>query len=343
MNRRIIMYTLVLVGLLALAIGQLLPGAPTNSMTALATSTAVAPAEPALALPNTDAPAYPAAVVAAPGYPAAVDGLPVAPAYPVAPTVSAPQAPVSQAPVYGYTVVNVYPHDPGAFTQGLVYTDGVLYEGTGRNGQSSLRRVGLVSGEVQQQVDLAADYFGEGVAVLGDKIYQLTWLSGKGFIYDRASLAPAGEWSYPGQGWGLTHDGSRLIMSDGTSEIRFLKPETLEELGRIQVLDGNAPVTQLNELEYIDGQIFANIWQTDRIARIDPVSGQVTAWIDLSGLLTPEERSTTDVLNGIAYDVEGGRLFVTGKLWPKLFEITLVPPQAVLPHKTVLPAIFHSA
>jgi glutamine cyclotransferase len=225
---------------------------------------------------------------------------------------------------YTYTVVATFPHDPQAFTQGLVFDNGLLYEGTGLNGRSSLRRVDLETGEVLQQVDLASQYFGEGITVFGEKLYQLTWQSQKGFVYDKTTFALREEFAYPTEGWGITHDGQRLIMSDGTNRLRFWEPETLEETGFVDVFDGGSPIARLNELEYIAGEVFANIWQTDRIARIDPESGRVTAWIDLSGLLSPQERAVADVLNGIAYLADEDRLFVTGKLWPKLFEIRLV-------------------
>jgi glutamine cyclotransferase len=228
------------------------------------------------------------------------------------------------APIYGYQVVNEYPHDPAAFTQGLVYTDGVLYEGTGLRGQSSLREVALPTGVVIQQHNLEPQYFGEGVAILDDRIYQLTWQEHTGFVYDQETFAPQSQFAYPTEGWGLTTDGQRLIMSDGSQTLYMLEPDTLQLTGRVEVRDGQQPVPRLNELEYVNGEVFANVWQTNHIARIDPNTGQVTGWIDLSGLLKPEEiRQRVDVLNGIAYDAEGDRLFVTGKLWPKLFEIEL--------------------
>jgi glutamine cyclotransferase len=219
-------------------------------------------------------------------------------------------------------VVHVYPHDPEAFTQGLVYLDGFLYEGTGLNGRSSIRKVRLENGEVLQIQSLDPQYFGEGIAVRGDTIYELTWQSEIGFLYDRATFKRKGTFNYRGEGWGLTHDGQRLIMSDGTAFLRFLDPTTLKELSRLRVKDGGMPVGNLNELEYVKGEIFANVWQTQRIARIAPKTGLVTGWIELGGLLTPREAQAADVLNGIAYDASGDRLFVTGKLWPKLFEIT---------------------
>ena len=233
------------------------------------------------------------------------------------------------APVSGYRIVAEYPHDPDAFTQGLSIHNGGLYEGTGLEGESTLRRVDLESGEVLQSRELDDEYFGEGIAVLNDRIYQLTWESGKGFVYDRETFELLGTFSYEGEGWGLTTDGERLIMSDGSNRLVFRDPETFAELGHIDVRDAGIPVSRLNELEYVEGEIWTNVWQTDRVARIDPASGLVTGWIDLSGLLSAEEREmhVVDVLNGIAYDAETGRVFVTGKLWPKLFEIELVPPE----------------
>lgn len=232
---------------------------------------------------------------------------------------------VATAPVAGYQVVQVFPHDPEAFTQGLVYLDGVLYEGTGLFGRSSIRRVRLESGEVLQIQTIDPKYFGEGVAVSGDSLVQLTWQSGIGFVYDRTSFRRTKTFSYRGQGWGLTNDGTRLIMSDGTAFLRFLDPSSLGEIGRIEVRDGGIPVTNLNELEFVKGEVFANVWQSHRIARISPKTGQVTGWIDLTGLLDPRDAAGVDVLNGIAYDARRDRLFVTGKLWPKLFEIRVVP------------------
>lgn len=229
------------------------------------------------------------------------------------------------APVYIYEVVNRYPHDAGAFTQGLVFDNGILYEGTGLYGRSSLREVDLETGHIKQIYELPAQYFGEGITVFGDRLIQLTWKSRTGFIYDRDSLERKGDFTYATEGWGLTHDGERLIMSDGTATLYFLDPVTLSTIGHIEVYDQDTPVDRLNELEYINGRVYANVWQTDDIAVIDPVSGQVMAWLDLSGLLPPQDHSTpVDVLNGIAYDAATGRLFVTGKLWPWLFEIRLV-------------------
>ncbi|MBA2302645.1 MAG: glutaminyl-peptide cyclotransferase [Acidobacteria bacterium] len=229
------------------------------------------------------------------------------------------------APVSSYQLVRAYPHDPQAFTQGLVFIDGVLYEGTGLNGQSSIRKVKLENGEVLQLKRLEAQHFGEGIAVVGDTIVQLTWQGGTGFVYDRTSFERLRTFAYGGEGWGLTYDGNRLIMSDGTAVLRFLDPKTLKETGRVQVKDAGRPVAQLNELEFVKGEIFANVWQSDRIARIAPKSGDVTGWIDLHGLLDPKDAAAVDVLNGIAYDAAKDRLFVTGKLWPKMFEIRIRP------------------
>ena len=230
-------------------------------------------------------------------------------------------------PVYAYRVVEAYPHDQEAWTQGLVYHQGVLYEGTGLQGRSSLRTVDLETGEVDQLVALPDQFFGEGIAIFADRIFQLTWHARVGFIYD-LSFERLGEFAYSTEGWGLTHDGTHLIMSDGTPVLHFLDPEDLSEVRQVQVHDANGLVTRLNELEYVHGEVYANVWQTDRIVRIDPQNGNVLGWIDLSGLLPAEDRARqVDVLNGIAYDAEGDRLFVTGKLWSKLFEIELIPPQ----------------
>lgn len=229
------------------------------------------------------------------------------------------------APVYRVEVVTVYPHDPNAFTQGLEIRDGELFEGTGQYGGSSLRRVDLETGQVLQQIDLPARYFGEGITVFEDRIFQLTWQSNIGFIYDRESFEQLDTVHYSTEGWGLTHDGNRLIMSDGTSRIFFRDPETFDVLKILQVRDGERPIVRLNELEYIEGEIWANIWLTDRIARIDPETGRVVGWLDLTGIIDPASRRNADaVLNGIAYDVETERIFVTGKLWPYLFEIRVV-------------------
>jgi glutaminyl-peptide cyclotransferase len=228
------------------------------------------------------------------------------------------------APTQGYRIIHVYPHDATAFTQGLIYLDGALYESTGLNGRSSIRMVDLASGRVLQRYDLPAEYFGEGLTNWGSNLYQLTWTSHKCFVYDRFSFRLLKTFTYSGEGWGLTHDRTSLIMSDGTAYLRFMDPNTFTETKRIQVTDGGKPVKELNELEYIRGEIYANIWQSDRIARISPTTGKVLGWIDLTGILPPQDRTSGDgVLNGIAYDEKGDRLFITGKLWPKLFEIKL--------------------
>jgi len=230
----------------------------------------------------------------------------------------------ARVPTYSYEVINTYPHDPGAFTQGLVFHQGLLYESTGLNGSSSLRRVELETGKVLKIVPISAQFFAEGLALFNGRLYQLTWQNQQGFVYDLDSFNLLGGFRYAGEGWGLTHNGRSLIMSDGTSQIRFTNPDTFEIQRTITVQDNGREITQLNELEYVKGEIYANIWQTDRVARVDPNSGRVTAWINLSGLLSPEDRARgADVLNGIAYDEASDRLFVTGKFWPKLFEIRL--------------------
>jgi glutamine cyclotransferase len=232
------------------------------------------------------------------------------------------------APVVGYRIVNTYPHDPRAFTQGLVFADGNLYEGTGLRGQSSLRQIDLETGNILRIRQLAAHFFGEGITIYGNRVIQLTWRAKAGFVYDIQTFHLLDTFNYPTEGWGITHDGSSLIMSDGTSTLYFLNPHTFQEIGRLEVHTRDGPVSRLNELEYVQGEIYANVWKTDRIARISPTTGEVVGWIDLEGLLKPEDRHRRiDVLNGIAYDVKNDRLFVTGKLWPKLFEIKLVVPE----------------
>jgi glutamine cyclotransferase len=241
------------------------------------------------------------------------------------PTPTSPPAPDQ----YSYLVVNEYPHDPRAYTQGLVFDDGYLYEGTGLYGPSSLRRVALETGQVLQMLELSSQYFGEGIAIYdGNKIAQLTYREQVGFIYDKADFELLDQFTYPTEGWGLTYDGSRLIMSDGTSTLHYLDPATLEDVSTVEVIDTDGPVQRLNELEYVEGEIYANIFTTDRIAVIEPTTGRVTAWIDLQGLLSPEEAAEAGVLNGIAYDADADRLFVTGKRWPALFEIELVPVES---------------
>jgi glutaminyl-peptide cyclotransferase len=235
------------------------------------------------------------------------------------------RAGANRTPMYTFKVVYVFPHDPQAFTQGLAYRGGFLYEGTGLNGRSSLRKVRLESGDVVQRVDLAPEFFGEGIALLGDEIVQLTWKAHKGFVYRASDFKLLRDFSYPGEGWGLAAHGNELYMSDGTSEIRVLDGKTLREKRRLKVRNGDKPVLELNELEFVEGEIFANVWQTDKIARISPQTGRVLGWIDLQGLLGPMyQRHPDAVLNGIAYDAATKRLFVTGKLWPNIYEIQLV-------------------
>jgi len=229
----------------------------------------------------------------------------------------------TDAPVhYSYRVVNVYPHDPNAFTQGLVVHGGRLYEGTGLEGESSLRRVDLATGRVERIRQLDARYFGEGIAILDGRIFQLTWQNKVGFIYDLDTFERLGTFAYEGEGWGLTDNGSELIMSDGTPVVRFLDPQTLATKRTITVRDGETPVDELNELEYIDGEVWANVWQTDRIVRFDPDDGRVTGWIDFSDLYL-RRAPGADVLNGMAYDADAKKIFVTGKKWPQLYEIVV--------------------
>jgi len=243
----------------------------------------------------------------------------------IAATMLAGQAPVSgELPVYGYQVVHTYPHDSNAFTQGLEYVDGVLYEGTGLNGRSSIRKVKLETGEVLKRFDVAAQHFGEGITLWKSDLIELTWQSQIAFVYDKDTFVTKRQFTYPGEGWGLTHDGVNLIMSDGTDYLRILDPTTFQLRRRVRVMEGERPLRNLNELEYVKGEVLANIWTTDYIARIDPRSGIVLGYINLQGILSANERPSDGVLNGIAYDNARDRLFVTGKLWPKLFEIKLV-------------------
>jgi glutamine cyclotransferase len=231
----------------------------------------------------------------------------------------------------GYRVVRTYPHDSQAYTQGLLYEGGYLYESTGLNGRSTLRMVDLESGRVLQRADVPPQYFAEGLASWGSTLIQLTWQSHVAFVYDRFSFRLLHTFSYEGEGWGLTQDGKNLILSDGTATLRLFDPSTFREVRHIVVKDHGSQVTQLNELEYVHGEIYANVWHTDRIARISPANGRVLGWIDLSGLLPANQRSDPEaVLNGIAWDSVHDRLFVTGKLWPKLFEIKIVPESAKL-------------
>ena len=227
------------------------------------------------------------------------------------------------APLYTYRIINEYPHDTRAFTQGLVYENGTMYEGTGLLKKSSLRQVELETGNILKIMNLSDEYFGEGVTIFGDRIIQLTWQSNTGFAYNKSDFNQTGEFHYSTEGWGLTTDGEQLIMSDGTAKLHFLDPETYQEKRSVNVTDNGTAITRINELEYVNGEIYANIWLTDRIARISPETGEVLGWIDLTGILNATVNA--DVLNGIAYDMENDRLFVTGKYWPTIFEIEVVP------------------
>lgn len=235
-------------------------------------------------------------------------------------------ASAKQIPVYGVQVVHAYPHDINAFTEGLFYLNGYLYESTGLESHSSVRKVKLETGQVVQRATLPADMFGEGIAPWNGRLVGLTWKAEVGYVLDLESFDTKGQFGYPGEGWGLTHDDTEMVMSDGTADLRFLNPTTLVESHRIHVTAHGKPVEQLNELEWVDGEIYANIWQTDRIARIDPKTGDVVGWIDCKGLLPKKDfiPEHTDVLNGIAYDAATKRLFLTGKFWPKVFEVKLL-------------------
>ncbi|MCZ6791972.1 MAG: glutaminyl-peptide cyclotransferase [Candidatus Dadabacteria bacterium] len=229
-------------------------------------------------------------------------------------------------PVFGYKIVNTYPHDTNSFTQGLIFDKGVLYESTGLIGRSAVKIVDLKTGKTLKSHELPDNYFGEGIAIIENKIIQLTWRSKTGFVYDKKTLKLIKKFSYQTQGWGITYDGKYLIISDGSAVLYFMDPNTFKVVGTLEVYGDNGKVSKLNELEYINGEIYANVWGTEKIAKINPINGRVTSWIDLGGLLKKEDkRSRVDVLNGIAYNPENGHLYVTGKLWPKLFEIELVP------------------
>lgn len=229
-----------------------------------------------------------------------------------------------QPKIYSYQVVKVFPHDKMAYTQGLVYDNGFFYEATGLKGESSLRKVQVETGEILQSFSISRDIFGEGITIFGNKIIQLSWQSHVGFVYDKNSFQLLTKFNYPTEGWGLTNDSTHLIMSDGSNKIYFLDNETYAEISRIEVYDNKGMVNQLNELEYINGEIYANIYQTDKIACIDPQSGKVLSYLDLTGILPKQDYDNdTDVLNGIAYDPASKKLFVTGKRWPKIFEIKL--------------------
>lgn len=231
----------------------------------------------------------------------------------------------AELPVWRAEVVKAYPHDPNAFTEGLFFSRGRLWESTGLEGHSAIREVRLEDGAVLHQVALPPDLFGEGIVAAGDRLVSVTWRTGRGFRWSFPGLKSLGTFSYPGEGWGMTNDGRHLVLSDGTADLRLLDPATLKEIGRIHVTADGVPVDQLNELEWVNGVVLANIWQTDRIARIDPRTGRVLGWIDLSGLPRPRlGRSSDAVANGIAWDAAGKRLFVTGKNWPSLYQIRLV-------------------
>jgi len=233
-------------------------------------------------------------------------------------------SPPPVTPKYGYQIINMYPHDEGAFTQGLLVAGGQLLESTGQEGRSSVRRVDLESGRVLKKTDIPKEYFGEGLALLNGKLYQLTWQHQLGFIYDSETLQKVGQFNYSGEGWGLTTDGKSLILSDGSNRLKFINPDDFKVTKTITVMDGTTPIDQLNELEYVQGEIYANVWHENRIATINPETGRVTSWIDLSGLLQPGDVHDEEaVLNGIAFDASTGRLFVTGKLWPRIYEIKI--------------------
>jgi glutamine cyclotransferase len=241
-------------------------------------------------------------------------------------TATGPTAPPAGAPTLGYTVLSTVPHDTGAFTQGLLFHEGQLYESTGLEGKSDVRRVDLSTGAVLQRRALPAPYFGEGIVAFGDRLYELTWKHGKAFVYDLKTFAPRDTFTYYGEGWGLTTDGTSIYMSDGTARIRVLDPKTFAVTRTIDVRDGASPVSQLNELEWYKGEILANVWNTPQIVRIDPKTGSITAWIDLTGILSPADRTgKEDVLNGIAYDPAGDKLWVTGKHYAKMYQIALKP------------------
>lgn len=315
----LLIISLILI-LLAVACAES-PGA----IATLAPTASVPTASAAESIPVTGQPSEPSATQATAGEAS------VAPtSTPVPPPTETPTPTITPTPefppVASYEVLNTFPHDPNAWTQGLVMDNGILYEGTGQWGESDLRQVALESGAIIRSQPLEDQYFGEGITVFGDRIFQLTWQEGTGFIYDKGSFSLLETFTYPHEGWGITHDGQRLIVSDGTSTIRFWDPETLAETGRITVRDNSGPLNRLNELEYIDGEIWANIWLTDLIARINPETGFVNSYIDLTGLLdTSTLTQPADVLNGIAYDAAAGRILVTGKYWPALFEIQVVP------------------
>lgn len=229
------------------------------------------------------------------------------------------------APVQSYKVIASFPHDTASFTQGLVFADGQLYESTGLNGESTLRRVDVATGQTLQRIDVPPQYFAEGLALVGDELLQLTWQHKLGFVYDRTTFKPKRTFAYPTEGWGIAYDGtSQLVMSDGSDTLTFLDPKSFTPGKKLRVFDAGRPIANLNELEWIEGEIWANVWMTDRIARISPNTGEVNSWIDLSSLFPQSQRvPPADVLNGIAYDRATRRIFITGKKWPRLYQITV--------------------
>ena len=326
MSSRTTVITFVFLAVMAAACSRASAGDSAKESGGISSDTSTTPAVVAPTLPSLTIAGTPAATATV--IPTAVPT--DAPASPL-PTATQSQSPLAQQPttaepVYTFEIVAEYPHDPEAWTQGLVYTNSVLYVGTGLHGNSSLRKTDLESGEIYQSVELPEEFFGEGVTVLDGKVYQLTWTEQQGFIYGEDDFAEIETFAYPTEGWGLTHDGKQLIMSDGTSTLYFRDPDTLEESGRVSVKSSFGPLSSLNELEYVNGEVFANVWLTDWIARIDPDTGNVTGWINLAGLLGPEYRldDNSNILNGIAYDATNDRLLVTGKFWPRIFEIDLV-------------------
>ena len=228
---------------------------------------------------------------------------------------------------YTYEIVNEYPHDENSFTEGIAFDNGVLYESTGLYGNSTMRKLDLETGRTIQFHSLPNEFFGEGITIFGDRIIQLTWQSQKGFVYEKDTLDMVEEFSYPDEGWGITHDGKRLIMSNGSAMLTFLDPETFEITGTLWIHDSDVGLANLNELEYVNGDVYANVWEQDKIAIINIQTGQVKAWLDLAGLYDGTLVDPNNVLNGIAYDANGDRLFVTGKRWPLLFQIKLVSLQ----------------
>lgn len=231
----------------------------------------------------------------------------------------------SEIPVYGYKIINTFPHNTESFTQGLFLEDGILYESTGLNGKSAIKKLDLKTGKVIKSRNMQDKFFGEGMTIVDNKIYQLTWRTKTGFVYDKDSLEILRTFSYKTQGWGITYDGKYLILSDGSNILYFMNPKSFVIVGKLEVYDEKGKVGNLNELEYINGEIYANIWGKELIARIDPKTGHINSWIDLTGILTPEDRKgKEDVLNGIAYNSENKTLLVTGKFWPKIFEIDII-------------------